>query len=252
MGLHNSTFALHNYIMKYQVVLEFYSNAKIVDETTSDDSLIKYLSRLAHLYLTRNEFNSFMESWQDILHIRMKKCQKSPCNRLNLGLKAFGNKKYALTIKYLQPYLKSNKVSLARKARIFVLVHHSHIMQGNLAKARQVLEDDFNITLTIHQIPLFCRNHQSCAAIQEIVHVDTFDSVVHSLLHTRILHSNYRTHMILAKFYIHWKKYDAGRELMRRVLFFLYTRNPQTKEHTIRRSTLIKILHDESLQKLLL
>ena len=253
-GLHNSTFALNNYLLKYKVVLEFYSNAKMVDEATSDSSLIKYLSRLAHLYLIRNEFDSFMESWQDILHIRMKKCQRASCNKLNLGLKAFGNRKYALTIKYLQPYLTSSRISLTRKARIFVLVHHSNVMQGNLVKARQMLEDDFNITYTVYKqiVPLLCHNHQSCAAIQEIVHIETADSVVHSLLHTRIVRANYRTYMILAKFYIHWKQYDIGRELMRRVLFFLYTQAPQSSGYKIRRNTLIKIIHDETLQKLLL
>ena len=250
-GLHNSSYALDNYILKYKVVLQFYSNAKIVDELTSDNSLIKYLSRLAHLYLIRNKFNSFMESWQEILHIRMKKCKEAPCTKLNLGLKAFGNRKYALTIKYLEPYLKSSKISLTRKARIFVLVHHSYAMQGNLVKARQMLEDDFNITFIVYQIVPPCHNHQSCAAIQEIVQVEAFDSVVHSLLDTRIVRANYRTCMILAKFYIRWKKYDIGRELMRRVLFFLYTQNPQANGHTVRRSTLIKIIRIESLQKLL-
>ena len=251
-GLHNSSFALHNYIMKYNVVLEFYSNAKVVDETSSDTSLVKYLSKLAHLYLIRNKFDSFMESWQDILHIRMKKCQESPCNRLNLGINAFGNRKYALTIKYLQPYITSSSISLSRKARIFVLVHHSYVMRGNLAKAQQMLEDDSKIKFTLYHVPLLCHNHQSCAVIQEIVHTETSNSIVNSLLQTRIVRANYRTYMILAKFYIHWKKYDIGRELMHRVLFFLYMQNPQTKEHTIRRSTLINILHDESLQKLLL
>ena len=250
-GLHNSSYALNNYIMKYKVVLEFHSNAKVVDEATSDNSLIKYLSRLAHLYLIRNQFDSFMESWQDILHIRMKKCQKTPCNRLNLGLNSFGNRNYAQTIKYLQPYLNSSSISLKRKARIFVLVHHSHVMLGNLAKAQQMLEDDFKIKFTIYHTPLLCHNHQSCAAIQEIIEFDTIDSVVHSLLHTHILDTNYRTYMILAKFYIHWKKYDAGEELMRRVLLFLYMQNRQAEGHGVRRSTLIKIIYDKSLQKLL-
>ena len=193
-----------------------------------------------------------MESWQDILHIRMKKCQKAPCNRLDLGLNAFGNRKYALTIKYLRPYLNSSSISLTRKARIFVLVHYSHVMRGNLATARQMLEDDFKLKFTLYHIPLLCHNHQSCAAIQEIVHVEPFKSVVNSLLYTRIVRANYRTYIILAKFYIHWKRYDIGRELMRRVLFFLYIQNPQPREDKIRRSTLIKILREESLQKLLL
>ena len=245
-GLHNSSYALGNYILKYKVVLKFHSNAKIVDERTSDFALIKYLSRLAHLYLIKNEFHSFMESWQEILYIRMNKCLKSSCNKMNLGLNAFGSKKYALTVKYLEPYLNSSKISLTRKARIFVIVHHSYIMQGNLAKAQQMLEDDFNIMLTIYRqmVPLLCHNQR--------VDIEAADSVVHSLLHTRIVLANYRTYMILAKFYIHWKKYDIGRELMRRVLFFLDMQGPQLSEGTIRRSTLIKIIGDESLQKLFL
>ena len=250
-ALHNSSYALHNYIMKYRVVLEFYSNASVVNETSSDSSLIKYLSRLAHLYLIKNQFDGYMESWQEILHIRMKKCQKAPCNRLNLGLKAFGNGKYGLTIKYLQPYLKSSRISFTRKARIFVLVHHSHIMQGNLAAAQKMLEDDFKFDFKFYRIPLSCHNHQSCTAIQEnlmVPVVDTSNSIVNSLLGTRIVRANYRTYIILAKFYIHWKIYDIGIELMHRVLFFL---NTQTPQDTIRRSTLIKILWDESLQKLL-
>ena len=254
-GLHNSSYALNNYIMKYRVVLEFYSNASVINETSSDSSLIKYLSRLAHLYLIKNHFDGFMESWQAILHIRMKKCQKTPCNRLNLGLNAFGNRKYALTIKYLRPYLKSSTISFTRKARIFVLVHHSYVMQGNLAAAQKMLEDDFKFEFAFYRMPLLCHNHQSCAAIQEnIIIVDTSNSIVNSLLDTRIVRANYRTYIILAKFYIHWKRYDVGIELMHRVLFFLNNiiRTPQPRGNTIRRSTLIKILRDESLQKLLL
>lgn len=254
-ALHNSSYALNNYIMKYRVVLEFYSNASVVNETSSDHSLIKYLSRLAHLYLIKNQFDGFMESWQEILHIRMKKCQKAPCSRLNLGLKAFGNRKYKLTIKYLQPYLKSSHISFIRKARIFVLVHHSYVMQGNLDAAQQMLKDDFKFEFTLHRIrmPLLCHNHQSCAAIQEdlVQIIDTSNSIVNSLLHACIVRANYRTYIILAKFYIHWKRHDVGIELMHRVLFFLNIQTPQPRGNTIRRSTLIKILHDESLQKLL-
>ena len=249
-ALHNSSYALHNYIMKYRVVLEFYSNASVVNETSSDSSLIKYLSRLAHLYLIKNQFDRFMESWQEILHIRMKKCQKAPCNRLNLGLKAFGNGKYTLTIKYLQPYLKSSSISFTRKARIFVLVHHSHVMQGNLAAAEQMLKDDFKaVEFALHRIcmPLLCPNHQSCAAIH------TSNSIINSLLYARIVRANYRTYIILAKFYIHWKRYyDVGIGLMLRVLFFLNIQTPQPRGNMIRRSTLIRILRDKSLQKLLI
>ncbi len=251
-GLHNLSYALHNYIMKYRVVVEFYSNASVVNETSSDTSLIKYLSRLAHLYLIKNDFDGFMESWQEILQIRMKKCQRSPCNRLNLGLKAFGNRKYALTIKYLRPYLKSSCISFTRKARIFVLVHHSHVMQGNLAAAEQMLEDDFKIDF---ELSLLCHNHQSCAALQEdlIAPVVDTNSIVNSLFRTCIVHANYRTYIILAKFYIHWKIYDVGRVLMRRVLFFLNVQTWQPRgSDRIQRSTLIKILRDKSLQKLLL
>ena len=256
-GLHNSSFALKNYKMKYKVVREFYLNTKTVEEAASDSFLIKYLSRLAHLYLIENELNSFMESWQDILHIRMKKCQKTPCNKLNLGLKAFGNKNYALTIKYLQPYLNSSSISLTRKARIFVLVHHSHVMEGNLAKAQQMLEDGFKIKHKVYHIipvrPALCHTYDQSCEVTEEVEVP----LGHLLLHTNILYTNYRTCMILAKFFIHWKKYGVGRELMNRVFFFLNIQNdnywqPKGGGSKLQRSTLIEILYNKHLQKLLI
>ena len=132
-------------------------------------------------------------------------------------------------------------------------------MEGNLPKAQQMLEDDFKVKHTIYYIvtparPLLSHTKVQSYSFKERMLVEA--PLEHLLLHTHVLPANYRTYMIVAKFFIRWKKYNVGRKLMDKVFFFLNVQNNYWKandsENDIGRSALIRILHNKHLQKLLI
>ena len=191
-----------------------------------------------------------MESWQDILHLRMKKCQNVSCSHIELGLKAFGNREYRITIKYLEPYVKSRRISLSRRARLFVIVHYSFVMNDEIDKARLMLDKDFNLTFEVIQYHIPSNNDDD-HFYHEFVSVDPFESLTYLLLYTDVDQANYRTYMIMATFYHHWEKEVAATDLIQRVLIYLDISN-EKKYGYRRRHTLLRVIHNKDVQNLFL
>ena len=162
--VHNSSYALQNLhqTSNFATVTELYYEASKNNGIESHSIYAEYYATLANKYIRLKDFESFMECWQKLLYLRVFeiKCKKRmhQCTSIQRGLAAFGTGKYRQAISLLYPHVYSRKIPLHKRARLFVLVHNSHLKLNELEIARQQLSHDFSLDV------VFLHGHVPCTS----------------------------------------------------------------------------------------
>ena len=136
---------LKTLLSRSERVEELYHFARTDDSSSSRMVYAKYYSALANSYIRLNQYDEFLECWQNVLFLRkqLQGCKNKRCSHLHKGLAYFGRGDYEQAIEHLHPLLKLESLSANRKARILILLYESYSNIGDLVNAVKILQSNF-------------------------------------------------------------------------------------------------------------